>query len=106
MLTSEEITDCDDLGQNYQGNIPCSDSICFKITFGRSGKMKVDVTMGGATNSWEETYSVKGGKISICGSGGCRNRGSFTIHDDKLMFADTLEHGCLKHENYIRVTGG
>ncbi len=103
MLTSEEVIDCDDSHEMYKENIPCSDSVCFRITFRRDGKMKVDVRMGGATNSWNETYSVVGNKISICDSSGCRAQGSFTISEAQLMLADTLEHGCLKKEYYKKL---
>lgn len=103
MLTSEEVVGCDDSAEIYQENIPCSDSICFKVTFSRDGKMQVDVTMGGATNSWNETYSVKDNKISICGPNGCRDQGTFNISEAQLMLADTLEQGCLKKEYYKKV---
>jgi len=58
ILTSEEVIACDDSRDIYQETIPCSDSVCFRITFIHDGKMKVDVTMGGAMNSWDETYAV------------------------------------------------
>lgn len=103
MLTSEEVIDCNDSSEMYQENIPCSDSTCFRITFGFGGKMKVDVTMGGTTNSWDETYAVAGNKISICGPNGCRDQGTFSIGDSELILADALEQGCLKKEYYKKL---
>lgn len=103
MLTSEEVIACDDSHEMYKENIPCSDSVCFRITFERNGKMKVDVRMGGANNSWDETYTVNGNKISICGPNGCRDQGTFNISEVQLMLADTLEHGCLKKEYYTKL---
>lgn len=106
MLTSEEVLGCDDPAEIYSENIPCSDSLCFRISFHRQGKMKMDVVINGTENSWDETYTVKGNQISICGTNGCRTRGSFDVSDTKLMFTDTLEHGCIKKEYYKKLIAG
>lgn len=105
MLTSEELIECRDTSDIYQADIPCSDSVCFRITFVQDGKMKVNVTMEGVTNSWSETYTIKGNKISICGPDGCKNQGTFMIRDTQLILADSLisENGCLKKEYYKKL---
>ena len=107
MLTSEEVIECDDSRNIYQADIPCSDSVCFRITFVKGGEMKVDVTMEGVTNSWNETYTVDGNKISICGPEGCMDQGTFVINNSQLILADSVasENGCLKKEYYKKLDG-
>jgi hypothetical protein len=102
-LISEEVYQCSDGVENYQEKIPCSDSVCFRITFEHAGKMKVEVTMAGKSNSWDQTYSVKDHNISICDQNGCNDEGTFIINGTDLTLANSLKQGCQKKEFYKKI---